>query len=246
MEFLRKECLRTGIELNDLQISRFSNYYHALIEWNKKINLTSIVDEKEVVTRHFMDSLEVLRVINSHLKPPFRVIDIGSGAGFPGIPVAIMEDKANVDLVESTGKKTTFLEHVVSKLNLINISIHNTRAELLGRDPSYRERFDVATARGVGQIFVSLEYLFPFCRIGGIVTILTKPGLGETVGKINSVMETLGGSFLEYREILGPDQLVRRGIVVGKKQFPTPPGFPRRSGAITKNPLQPKNESGHS
>ena len=243
MDLLRNEFQRKGINLNDQQIKRFSDYYHMLIEWNKKINLTRIVEKKDVVTRHFLDSLEVLHISNSYLESPFRVIDIGSGAGFPGIPIAIMENNIHVDLVEATKKKTTFLDHIVRELNMTNISVHNTRAELLGRDPSFREGFDVAVARGVGHIFASLEYLLPFCRIGGIVAVLTKPRLGQNIGEIKSVMEALGGSFLEYREVIAPDQPVTRGVVIGKKQCSTHPDYPRRPGAITKNPLRPKNES---
>ena len=242
MDLLRNEFQRKGIDLNDQQIKRFSDYYHTLAEWNKKNNLTRIVEKKDVVTKHFLDSLEALHVINNYLKPPFRVIDIGSGAGFPGIPIAIMANNAHVHLVEATRKKTTFLDYIVHELNMTNISVHNTRAEILGHDPSFRETFDIAIARGVSHIFASLEYLLPFCRIGGFVTILTKPLLGKTIGQINEVMESLGGSIVEYREATESDQPVRRGVVIGKKQCSTHPDYPRRPGAISKNPLQPRKE----
>ena len=240
MDFLRNEFQQKGINLNEQQAGRFSDYYHLLVEWNKKINLTRIIEEKDVVTRHFLDSLEALHVINKYLEPPYRVIDIGSGAGFPGIPIAIMENNAHVHLVEATRKKATFLDHIVHELNMTNVSVHNTRAEILGHDPSFRETFDVAIARGVSHIFASLEYLLPFCRKGGLVTILTKPRLGQTIGHINEVMESLGGSIVEYRESKEPDQPVRRGVVIGKKQRSTHADYPRRPGAIYKKPLQPK------
>lgn len=238
MEYLRAEVqATTGIELTDFQENRFRIYFEELTRWNQHVSLTSIVKAKEVASKHFADSLEVLRTAKKFLELPFSAVDIGSGAGFPGIPLGLVEEKATVDLIEATGKKARFLNHIVNTLVLTNVSVHCSRAETLGQDPLFREQFDLATARGVGHIFVALEYLFPFCRLGGIVVILTKPTGKNTIDQAKGVMKKLGGSFLEYQEVAGPDKVIRRGIIVGRKMVMTDPIYPRKPGAPSKKPL---------
>ena len=245
MEYLREELQATrGIELTDSQESQFRIYFEELIRWNQHVSLTSIVKAKEVASKHFADSLEVLRVATKFLELPFSVVDVGSGAGFPGIPLGLVEEKATVDLIEATGKKARFLNHIVNTLALTNVSVHCSRAETLGQDPLFREQFDLATARGVGHVFVALEYLFPFCRLGGIVVILTKPTEKNTIDEAKRVMEKLGGSFLEYQEVAGPDQVIRRGIIVGRKMAMTSPIYPRKPGAPSKKPLGLRKDRG--
>ena len=245
MENLREAVQATsGVELTDFQESQFRVYFEELTRWNQRFSLTSIVKAKEVASKHFADSLEVLRATKKFLEPPFRIVDIGSGAGFPGIPLGLVEEKATIDLIEATGKKARFLKHIVNTLALTNVSVHYSRAETLGQDPLFREQFDLATARGVGHVFVALEYLFPFCRLGGIVVILTKPTGKNTIDEAKGVMEKLGGSFLEYQEVAGSDRVIRRGIIVGRKMVVTSPIYPRKPGAPSKKPLGRRKDLG--
>ena len=236
MELLKDCANKLGIHLSVSHVALFERYFTQLYEWNQKINLTSVTKYEEVQVTHFLDSLTLL--VTGKIRPGFKVIDIGSGAGFPGIPLKIAMPDISLTLVEATGKKVSFLQTLIDDLSLKETSAINSRAEDLAQDVRHRERYDVVVSRAVAPLPALNELCLPFAKVGGTF-IAQKKGekLEEELAASKNSLKQLGGRFLKIEYVEVPDHLSRRALVLIEKTSQTPAIYPRRSGMPQKNPL---------
>ena len=224
-----------GYRLSASQREAFDWYTQALITWNKRFNLTAITDPVEIEIKHFLDSLTCLMV--SDFRPPGRVIDIGTGAGFPGIPIKMLFPQFELSLIESIGKKVNFCQHVIDTLGLDGIEVIQARAETLGQDPQFRERFDWGLVRAVAIAPVVLEYLLPFVRVGGSA-ILQKGETGPAeMHRAERAMRVLGAEVEQIQSVELPCVPDARYLIWVKKVAASPEKYPRRAGVPAKKPL---------
>ena len=235
---------RFGVRLDEGQLERFRAYYRELIEWNQSRNLTAITAYGDVLTRHFLDALTLvpvvlrLRSVSEGQHPELRLIDVGTGAGFPGVPLLVVCPGLRVTLLDSVRKKTEFCEHLVRILELPGASIVTARGEEAGRDPAHRERYDLAVSRAVERLPALAEYLLPFCRVGGLAIAMKKGDIGAEVAEAKGSLALLGGAEAEVvpvDPVPGLDD--DRRLVVMQKIAPTTDRYPRRSGLPHKHPL---------
>jgi 16S rRNA (guanine527-N7)-methyltransferase len=243
MDTLAQLAADIGVELDGIQLARFETYYHELIEWNSKFNLTSITGYEEVRIKHFLDSLTVALVMPERCDG-LRLVDIGAGAGFPGLPLKIAFPEAQVTLVEATGKKAAFLGHIVRRLGLESVEVCNDRAEMMAQRPGYRDGFDLAVSRAVADLPVLLELTLPFCRVGGSVVAQKKGDIGEELERSSTALQELGGRISQVKT-LDPDTLPGRVLVVVVKTASTPAVYPRRPGIPQKRPIGGFTKSNH-
>lgn len=230
-EIFVKEEKRINLDISDNNIEKLYNYMKMLLEWNEKINLTAITDEKDVITKHFIDCLTIFNLINENSK----VIDVGTGAGFPGIPVAITKN-VEITLLDSLNKRINFLNEVKQKLNLYNVESIHGRAEDVAKQKEYREKFDVAVSRAVAPMNVLLEYLLPFVKVGGICICMKGPKVLEELNEAKNAIKILGGEFVQTIN-LKLDEEMERNIVIIKKVQETSNKYPRKAGMPSKQPL---------
>ena len=202
-----------------------------LLEWNEKINLTAIKDEKEFIIKHFIDSLTV----NNFIKENNRVIDVGTGAGFPGIPLKICQNNINITLIDSSNKKVNVLNDVIQKLNLEKIENIHTRAEDLANKIEYREQFDVAVSRAVANMSSLVEYLLPFVKLNGMAICMKGPNFNDELQKSKNAIKILGGE-IKLVHTVNIDNM-ERNIIIIEKQKNTPEKYPRGQGKPLKNPI---------
>ena len=236
MEKLVDGAARLGITLTSRQVEQFQAYYQLLREWNQRFNLTAIVDYQEVQIKHFLDSLTVsLAMVTDG--SGVRVMDVGSGAGLPGIPLKIAWPQIRLTLLESVGKKTVFLSHLVNALGLEDVEVITGRAEEVAHLSSYREKFDIAISRGVAGMATLSELCLPFCRIAGIFIAQKKGDINQEVIKAEKAIALMGGQLLQVKPVNLPDLADNRYLVVVKKISPTPTRYPRRPGMPGKRPL---------
>ncbi len=228
-----------GLDLTPTHLAAFRTYAAELATWNEKFNLTAIKNPGDVEIKHFADSLSCLAVLRSS-SPIHRLslIDIGTGAGFPAVPLKIVCPEMKLTLVESVGKKVAFLEHLVGKLELKDVIVIKSRAEEVGQDRTHRERYDWAVARAVAEMPILLEYLLPLVKIGG--KMLAQKGESapaETHGAERAA-KILGGSLAQITPVELPGVVEARYLVVFDKVAATPGKYPRRPGAPSKEPLK--------
>ncbi len=224
-----------GIQLTSRQLAAFKKYEEVLLEWNKNINLTAIRDGEGIRNKHFLDSLTCMLAWRD--RPPERLIDIGTGAGFPGIPLKIIMPRLQLTLVESVGKKLEFCRHMVDILGLENVTCLQARAEELGLAREHREKYDWAVARAVANLPVLAEYLLPLVRIGGgMLAQKGETGPAEA-HKAERAIHVLGGRIKQLIPVLLPGVTEERFLVVVDKVSATPPGYPRRVGLPAKRPI---------
>lgn len=228
-----------GLSLDNEQLSRFARLRDLLLDWNTRINLTAITSPAEVVTRHFLDSLTCALALSAEERArPLRLLDVGSGAGFPGLPLAIAFPHWQVTLLEATGKKTHFQEAVIVELALTNTHALHARAEELAHAKAHRGRYDVVTARAVAALPTLLEYCAPFARVGGVVIAPKKGELTQEVEAGGRAAETLGARLLPPIAITTPGLADEgRALLVARQQRSCPPQYPRAGGAPQKRPL---------
>jgi 16S rRNA (guanine527-N7)-methyltransferase len=236
MEQLVAGARAWGLELTPEQVTAFQVYYEELVAWNQRVNLTSITDYEEVQTKHFLDSLSCLLVLRD-LSPHTSCIDIGAGAGFPGLPLKIVLPQMRLTLLESTGKKVAFLKHAVAELALSDVEVVRGRAEEVGRQPGVRESFDVALARAVASLSVLVEYALPLVRVGGVFVAQKGGEVEDEVDAAGSAITLLGGELGEVRAVDVPGLDAPRSLVVVAKVSPAPEKYPRRPGIPAKRPL---------
>ncbi len=224
-----------GIQLTERQRAAFDLYARELVEWNRKFNLTSITDPEQIRIKHFLDSLSCWLAMES--QPPGALADIGTGAGFPGIPLKIIQPDIHLTLVEATGKKAGFLLHLVQFLRLEDVHVATNRAEEFGRVVAHREAFDWAVARAVAPMAVLAEYLLPLVKIGGHALAQKGKDAGAEVEASKVAIKKLGGEISELNKVDVPGLEEERYLVIIKKISPTPETYPRRPGIPSKRPL---------
>ena len=237
MEVLIEGAARLGIDLDSEQVERFRSYYDELTVWNATVNLTAVSGCDEVQTRHFLDSLAVASALPATvLDGSERLLDVGTGAGFPGLPLKLAYPRIDLALLEATAKKTAFLRHVVDKLGLEGVDVVTGRAEEEARRPEMRERFGAVVSRAVTRLDVLAEFCLPFCAVGGVMIAQKGPQAEEELRQARNAIETLGGRIKDSDMLVTP--LVGIGtLVVIEKQRQTPTHYPRRPGIPSKRPL---------
>ena len=228
---LEEKSKLINIELNEEQIQKFYKYMNLLLEWNEKINLTAITEPKEVILKHFIDSATIIKYIQNDM----QIVDVGTGAGFPGIPLNIVDSKANYLLVDSLNKRVNFLNEVINNLELKNINTVHSRIEDFGKDN--KESFDIATSRAVASLNVLLEYLLPLVKIGGICICMKGSNIKEEIENSKKALEILGGNIEKIEEITLPNSDIKRNIIIVRKIKNTPNKYPRKAGIPSKEPL---------
>lgn len=232
---LRDCCEQMGVALTEEQLAQFMTYLSLLLEWNEKMNLTAITEEREVILKHFADCLSLIPTVE--WKDRLRVIDVGTGAGFPGVPIKIAHPKIELTLLDSLQKRIGFLQEVGRQLHLENVTYIHSRAEDGGQNAAYREKFDLCVSRAVANLAVLAEYCLPFIRVGGRLAALKGPDAVAEVAAAAGALEKLGGRLLEIRDITIPYTDLSHKIVLIEKIAPTPKKYPRNAGKIRKNPL---------
>ncbi len=232
-EFIKDYLKKLDIIINDLQAEQFEIYKNLLVQWNEFMNLTGITEDKEVCIKHFADSVTPLKFFDFRGK---RIIDVGTGAGFPGLPIKIVQPKADIVLLDSLMKRINFLETVGEKCGLKAEYVHG-RAEDVGHDDKYREQFDAALSRAVAPLNILCEYDMPFVKVGGIFIALKGPNVyDEITGSKNSI-KLLGGETEDIKEITLPNTDLKHNIVIIRKISETPEKYPRRAKKIERSPL---------
>jgi 16S rRNA (guanine527-N7)-methyltransferase len=224
-----------NVHITGRQMMALITYEKELIEWNQKFNLTAIRDTESIRTKHFLDSFSC--VLAWKASPPNHLIDIGTGAGFPGIPLRILYPGLKLTLVESVGKKAMFCQHIVRVLGLDHVNVIQARAEDLGQNPEHREKYDWAVARAVANLNVLSEYLIPLVKVGGM-TLAQKGESGPAEAQsAEKAMELLGGKLKQLIPVHLPGVVEDRYLVVVEKVAATPPKYPRKPGIPMKQPL---------
>ncbi|MBM3135199.1 MAG: 16S rRNA (guanine(527)-N(7))-methyltransferase RsmG [Chloroflexi bacterium] len=253
MELLVRGARELGLELTPAQVATFQVYYEELLLWNQRHNLTAITDLAEVQVKHFLDSLTCLQAMPAQRSPEQStcrlafggsVLDIGSGAGFPGLPLKIVCPEMPLTLLDSVAKKTGFLRHIVGRLRLEGVEIVTARAEEAAHDPRHRARYAVALSRAVAELPTLVEYALPFCQVGGMFIAQKSAGSEAEIGQASRAIELLGGVLREARPITVPGLEEPRLLVIVDKVQPTPAHYPRRPGMPSKRPILPKSGLG--
>lgn len=221
-----------GIEITKSQVEKFYIYMIQLLEWNKKMNLTAIEDQDEIILKHFIDSL----TIEKYIKDAKSIIDIGTGAGFPGIPIAIINNNINITLLDSLNKRIKFLNNIIQKLELNNVTAIHGRAEDIAKLEEYREKFDIVTSRAVAPFNILLEYMLPFNKVNG-KSISMKGSNIEEIENSSKALNELGGKIESIEKINLPNTEVQRNIIIIKKIKKTQNKYPRKAGVPKKEPL---------
>lgn len=234
-KFIEDTYKLTGIHLSSSQVKLFEIYEHELLVWNEKFNLTAIREPEGIRTKHFLDSLSAFLELKT--PPPNNLIDVGTGAGFPGIPLKLIFPSMHLTLVESVGKKAEFCRHMMDALQLENVEVLSMRAEDLGQNPRYREKFDWAVARAVASMPILMEYLLPLVRVGGAVLAQKGENAHAEVQSAEKAILLLGGNLRRITKITLPGVVEERYLVVVDKKATTPSRYPRRAGLPTKKPL---------
>ena len=237
MEKLSAGVEKLGLRLSPRQLEQFDIYYQELIDWNQRVNLTTITDYEDVQIRHFLDSLTVTLAWQQQNKVELRLIDVGTGAGIPGIPLKILLPNIKLVLLEATAKKAAFLHHLKHKLGLDNVEIVVGRAEEIAHLSQYRERFDVALSRAVAPLPTLVELTLPFCAIGGSFIAQKKGAIDQEISKAAKAISLLGGNLRQVKRIDLEEFTDEHQLVIIDKVSPTPELYPRRPGIPSKKPL---------
>ena len=232
-EKMKESLKELNIELSEKQLKQFYNYMNILIEWNKVMNLTNITEPEEIIQKHFVDSLTILK----NIKENDSIIDVGTGAGFPGMPIKIAFPETRITLLDSLNKRIKFLEEVINKLELKNIETIHGRAEEVAHNKKYREKYDIAIARAVAPLNVLSEYLLPFVKIGGYAICMKGVKGREEAIEGKNAIKILGGEITNSREFNLPNTEMARTIIEIEKVKNTEKKYPRKAGTPTKMPL---------
>jgi len=225
---------RLNLELTEQQLKQFSRYQQELLDWNTRINLTSITNPGEVMIKHFLDSLTLLIAYD---RPEARLLDIGAGAGFPGLPIKIVRPQWQVVLLEATGKKVRFLQYMIERLQLKDVEAVQGRAEVLAHKSEYCSSFDVVTARAVSSLPALLEYSAPFCRVGGQMIFPKKGDLTKELARGKRAASQLGVRFKADIPVTLPGLDDGRRLLVWEQVSKCPEQYPRSGGVMAKKPL---------
>ena len=232
-KMLKEGAEAFSVKLDDMQADKLLKFKELLVEWNNKINLTAIEEDRDIVVKHFIDSFSILPYLKNTGE---RLIDVGTGAGFPGIPVKIVFSNTDIVLLDSLAKRIGFLNTVITDLSLEKIKAVHGRAEDMGVNPVYREKFDVSVARAVASLPVLLEYCLPLIKTGGIF-IGMKGSSTDEIQESQKALDILGGKIEDIKEFTLPFSDIRRNIIIIRKLRHTPTKYPRKSGKPSKEPL---------
>ena len=232
MNLLKIESKKYGIDLSLNQLEKFKMYIDYLLEYNSHTNLTSITEPEDVIIKHFLDSI----IVSKYIKEKETVIDIGTGAGFPGIPLKICDESINLTLIDSLNKRIKFLNNLISKLD-ISAYVYHARAEELSINSEFREKFDVAVSRAVAPLNVLAEYCLPYVKVGGIFIALKGPDINDEIKEATSAIKILGGKLEEKHFFDLPLNKGKRTVLIIKKHIETPKKYPRKNSKISSLPL---------
>jgi 16S rRNA (guanine527-N7)-methyltransferase len=235
-KFIQDAQALLNLHLTSRQIAAFQRYEQELMDWNTRMNLTAIRDVDSIRSKHFLDSLSCL--IAWRESPPSNLIDIGTGAGFPGIPLKILYPSMRLTLIDSVGKKIDFCRHIVKVLGLDRVELQQARAEELGQDIQHRERYDWAVARAVANLNILVEYLLPLVRMGGSVLAQKGESGPAEAHTAEKPAKLLGGRLRQMIPLYLPGVVEERYLIIFDKTAATPPAYPRRVGVPTKAPLR--------
>lgn len=225
-----------NMDITDQQLGKFDKYISLLIQWNKKMNLTAITEPEEIIVDHFLDSISILNEIN--IEDRHSIIDVGTGAGFPGIPIKIMKPHVKLVLLDSLKKRTEFLKVVAEELGLSNIEIIHSRAEDLAREEKYRENFDFVVSRAVASLNILAEYSIPFVKVGGYFVSYKGPAADKELQEASRAIEMLSGQKEpQIRTASVPFSQKTHKLIIIQKNTKTPKKYPRSPGKIKKSPL---------
>ena len=233
-EGLLEKASTMGVRFSVEQMDKFYKYMNLLIEWNEKMNLTAIIEPNEIILKHFIDSITILKDI----KDGSIVVDVGTGAGFPGIPLSIMNPTLKITLVDSLNKRLIFLQEVINELDLKNVELVHARAEEFGRNKKYREKFDVATSRAVANLATLSEYLLPLVKINGKAISMKAGNASQEIEDAKKAIKTLGGNINNIEEFNLPQSDIGRTIIIIDKISGTPGKYPRKPGTPAKEPIK--------
>lgn len=222
-----------GININEEQLKKFNLYKDLLKEWNEKINLTAIIEDEDIVLKHFIDSL----TIEKYISQDSNMIDIGTGAGFPGLPLKIIRNDLKVTLLDSLKKRLLFLNEVKEALSLKDTYLIHGRAEDIAKDDKYREKYDIATARAVANLATLAEYCLPFVKINGYFVCMKGNNISE-VDEAKKAIEILGGKIVKIENLMLPNSDIERNIIIIQKVKLTPKEYPRKAGTPSKSPIK--------
>lgn len=224
-----------GIDLDEDRRDKFAKFKSLLKEWNEVINITAIKDDAEIDIKHFLDSLTIFKT--GKIVKGVKIIDIGTGGGFPGMPIKIVENDTQILLLDSLNKRLKFLNEVIEKLELKDISTIHERAEALGNNKEYREQYDIAVSRAVASLNILSEYCLPFVKIGGYFIAMKGSDSKEEVEGSRNAIKILGGELEDKIDIKIPNSDIVHSLLIIKKTSHTPTKYPRQGGKIKKNPL---------
>ena len=233
-EGLLEKASTMGVRFSVEQMDKFYKYMNLLIDWNEKINLTAIIEPNEIILKHFIDSITILKDI----KDGSIVVDVGTGAEFPGIPLSIMNPTLKITLVDSLNKRLIFLQEVINELDLKNVELVHARAEEFGRNKKYREKFDVATSRAVANLATLSEYLLPLVKINGKAISMKAGNASQEIEDAKKAIKTLGGNINNIEEFKLPQSDIGRTIIIIDKIKGTPGKYPRKPGTPAKEPIK--------
>lgn len=235
-QLLNDSLNKMGIDITEKQTQQFFDYKSLLLQWNEKMNLTAITDEGEVVIKHFADSVSILSAVN--IEEGATIIDVGTGAGFPGLPVKIVRPDLKVTLLDSLNKRIGFLNEVCTQLNLETVDNIHARAEDGGQNTELREKFDYCLSRAVANLAVLSEYCLPFVKVGGGFISLKGPDVTQEVNDGETAIKKLGGRVEQVIKIEIPNSDITHSLVIIKKISKTPKLYPRKAGTASKNPIK--------
>lgn len=234
-ELLRKGLIDFKIDVDDNMLDRFEKYREVLVEYNKYMNLTGITEQRDVYIKHFLDSVAIFK--NGYIMDDISIIDVGTGAGFPGIPYKICNPNIKLTLLDSLKKRINFLKEVGSLIGFEDIEYIHGRAEDFGQNLNYREKYDIATARAVASLPVLLELCVPYIKVGGFFICLKGPNVENEIEESKNAMKILGVKLVEKIDVQLPDEELKHNILVFKKLEKTTKKYPRKAGKPSKNPL---------
>lgn len=232
---LKNACYELELNITDEQIENFFIYKKTLLEWNENINLTAITDDREIILKHFIDCLTIAKFRNFDNK---SIIDVGTGAGFPGIPIKIFFKECNMTLLDSLNKRINFLKEVSQNTGLKNINFVHSRAEDAGQNKDFREKFDFCVSRAVANLSILAEYDLPFVKVGGEFIALKGPSVDEEISEAENCIKILGGEITDIKTISIPFSDIKHKLVFIQKLRQTPKQYPRKAGKISKSPIK--------
>lgn len=232
---LKEDALAFGIQLDEEQLQRFIKYYELLVEWNSFMNLTAITEFDAVCTKHFIDSISLCRAVDC--SKAYELIDIGTGAGFPGIPLKIVFPNLKITLLDSLGKRVKFLNTVIAELGLQGIETIHGRAEDFAKSGMLRELFDLCVSRAVANLSILSEYCLPYVKVGGYFISYKSEKITDELQMAQTAIQILGGAVYDQKELILPNSNIYRNLLMIKKVQDTPKKYPRKAGLPSKEPL---------